>query len=73
VGPRAGLDTEARGKIFDSAGDRIPVAQSVVRRPHFAAQNSHGHAKEFLRKLSTIWPRALKTFASSILCNPPKS
>jgi hypothetical protein len=22
--------------------------------PHFAAQNSHGHAKEFLRKLSII-------------------
>jgi hypothetical protein len=29
-------------------------------RPHFAAQNSHGHGKEFLWKLSTIWARALK-------------
>jgi hypothetical protein len=25
-----------------------------------AAQNSHGHAKEFLQKLSKIWVRALK-------------
>jgi hypothetical protein len=25
-----------------------------------ATQNSHGHAKEFLRKLSTIWASALK-------------
>jgi hypothetical protein len=31
VGPRAGLDTEARGKVFTSAGDRTPVVQSVVR------------------------------------------
>jgi hypothetical protein len=33
VGPRAGLDKKARGKIlksFDSAGDRTPVVQSVV-------------------------------------------
>jgi hypothetical protein len=32
VGPRAGLDTEATGKSFASAGDRNPVFQSVVRR-----------------------------------------
>jgi hypothetical protein len=31
VGLRAGLDTEARGKILASAGDRAPVVQSVVR------------------------------------------
>jgi hypothetical protein len=29
-------------------------------RPHFAAQNSHGHAKAFRRKLSTNWARAFK-------------
>jgi hypothetical protein len=28
---RAGLDTEARGKSFASAGDRTPVVQPVVR------------------------------------------
>jgi hypothetical protein len=28
---RAGLDTEARGKIFASAEDQSPVVQSVVR------------------------------------------
>jgi hypothetical protein len=28
--------------------------------PHFAAQNSHELAKEFLQKLSTIWARAVK-------------
>jgi hypothetical protein len=27
---------------------------------HFTAQNSHGYAKEFLRKLSTFWVRVLK-------------
>jgi hypothetical protein len=31
VGLRAGLDTEARGKSFASAGDRTSVVQSVVR------------------------------------------
>jgi hypothetical protein len=31
VGLSAGLDTEARGKIFASAGDRTAVAQPVVR------------------------------------------
>jgi len=31
VGLRAGLDTEARGKSFASAGDRTLVVQSVVR------------------------------------------
>jgi hypothetical protein len=31
VGLRAGLDTEAIGKIFTSGGDRTPVVQSVVR------------------------------------------
>jgi hypothetical protein len=31
VGLRAGLDTEARGKTFASAGDRNPVVQSVDR------------------------------------------
>jgi hypothetical protein len=31
VGPRAGLDTEARGKSLASAGDRTPVIQFVVR------------------------------------------
>jgi hypothetical protein len=31
VGHRAGLDTEARGKSFASAGDRTVVVQSVVR------------------------------------------
>jgi hypothetical protein len=31
VGPRAGLDTEARGKIFESAGDQTPVVQFEVR------------------------------------------
>jgi hypothetical protein len=30
-GLRAGLDTEARGKFYASAGDRPPVVQSVVR------------------------------------------
>jgi hypothetical protein len=30
--------------------------------PHFAAKNSHGHAKEFPRKLPTIWVRADKKF-----------
>jgi hypothetical protein len=29
-----------------------------ISRLHFAAQNSHGHKKEFLRKLSAIWVRA---------------
>jgi hypothetical protein len=29
-------------------------------KTHFAAQNSHGHVKEFLRKLSKICARALK-------------
>jgi hypothetical protein len=29
-------------------------------KTHFTAQNSHGHAKEFLRKLSKNWARALK-------------
>jgi hypothetical protein len=29
VGPRAGLDTEARGKTFASAGYRTPGVQSV--------------------------------------------
>jgi hypothetical protein len=28
---RAGLDTEARGEIFASSGDRTSVVQSVVR------------------------------------------
>jgi hypothetical protein len=31
VGLRTGLDTQARGKSFVSAGDRNPVAQFVVR------------------------------------------
>jgi hypothetical protein len=31
VGPRAGLDTETRGKLFATAGDQTPVVQSVVR------------------------------------------
>jgi hypothetical protein len=31
VGVRAGLDTEARGRIFTSAGDRKRAVQSVVR------------------------------------------
>jgi hypothetical protein len=30
----------------------------MASRPDFAAQYSHGHAKEFIRKLSTIWARA---------------
>jgi hypothetical protein len=30
VGLRTGLDTEARGKIFASAGDRAPAVQSAV-------------------------------------------
>jgi hypothetical protein len=34
----------------------------MTLRPHFAAQNSHGYTKEFLRKLSTIWASALKKF-----------
>jgi hypothetical protein len=29
-------------------------------KTHFAAQNSHGHAEVFFRKLSKIWARALK-------------
>jgi hypothetical protein len=29
-------------------------------RLHFAAENSYGHEKEFLRKLSIIWAHALK-------------
>jgi hypothetical protein len=28
-------------------------------RPNFVAKNSHGHAKEYLKKLSTICARAL--------------
>jgi hypothetical protein len=28
VGPRAGLDTEVRGKSFATAGDRTPIARS---------------------------------------------
>jgi hypothetical protein len=32
VGPRAGLDAEARGKLSASVGDRTPVVQSVVRQ-----------------------------------------
>jgi hypothetical protein len=31
VGLRVGLDTDDRGKIVVSAGDRTPVIQSVVR------------------------------------------
>jgi hypothetical protein len=31
VGPRASLDTEARGKSFASFRDRTPVVQYVVR------------------------------------------
>jgi hypothetical protein len=31
VGPRAGLDTEARGKILCLRRDRSPVVQSIVR------------------------------------------
>jgi hypothetical protein len=31
VGPRAGLDTETRGKPFASAGERSLVVQSEVR------------------------------------------
>jgi hypothetical protein len=31
VGPRAGLDTEARGKILCLSLDRTPIVQSVVR------------------------------------------
>jgi hypothetical protein len=30
------------------------------RRTHFAAQNAHGHAKEFVRTLFTIWARGVK-------------
>ena len=36
------------------------------QRPYFALQNSHGQAKEFLRKLYKIWARALKKFRQSI-------
>jgi hypothetical protein len=31
VGPRAGLDTEDRGKILCPAGDRTPIARSIAR------------------------------------------
>jgi hypothetical protein len=31
VGLRAGMDTDARGKMFAFAGDRTPLVQSVVR------------------------------------------
>jgi hypothetical protein len=30
-------------------------------RLYFALQNSHGHAKEFLRNLYTVWARAHKS------------
>jgi hypothetical protein len=35
-------------------------ANNAVIRPYFALQNSHGHAKEFIRNLEKIWTRALK-------------
>jgi hypothetical protein len=35
VGPRDGLEAEARGKILASVGDRTSVVQSVVR--HYTA------------------------------------
>jgi hypothetical protein len=35
AGPRAGLDTEARGKIPASVGDRTPIVQPIVR--HYTA------------------------------------
>jgi hypothetical protein len=35
VGPRAGLDTEDRGKTFASAGHRTSIARSVAR--HYTA------------------------------------
>jgi hypothetical protein len=37
----------------------LPMAL-LLTQGHFAAQNSHEHTKEFLRKLSTIWTCALK-------------
>jgi hypothetical protein len=30
------------------------------QRTRFALQNFHGHAKEFLRKLKTVWASALQ-------------
>ena len=30
------------------------------QRTHFSLKNFHGHAKEFLRKLKTIWASALQ-------------
>jgi hypothetical protein len=33
VGLRAGLDSEVRGKIFTSAGDRTSIAQSSSLQP----------------------------------------
>src|SRR5215469_2936362 len=32
----------------------------MAPKPYFALQNFHGHAKEFLQNLYTIWARALK-------------
>jgi hypothetical protein len=33
VGLRAGLDTEARGKILCPAGDRTPIARTSAVKP----------------------------------------
>ena len=37
---------------------------------NFGLKNSHGHAKEFLRNLWTIWALTLKKFASPGLGYP---
>jgi hypothetical protein len=45
---RSGLDTEARGKSFASAGDRIPVVQSVLRHYTDWATPARVGGREFL-------------------------
>jgi hypothetical protein len=64
VGPRAGLDTEARGKILCPRRDRTPVAQPVVR-----------HYTELTRlhvELNTSWKVNSGSDRQEILllCNP---
>jgi hypothetical protein len=60
VGLRAGLDTEATGNPFTSAGDRTPVVQSVVKHYTDWATPAHnfwlsGYLTKPYQPLSMIW------------------